>query len=111
MIWPKDKVDKGKVVGSVYHITCYACDALYVGDTERSLKTHFLEHRSKSNVGSEMSQHVHVDSPEHGVRLDRVKILTVESKKFERRVNKAIYIRVAEQSLNKDGRRYLLSAV
>ena len=36
---------------------------------------------------------VHVDRPEHGVSLNRVKILTVESKKFER-VKEAIYIRV-----------------
>ena len=40
LVWPTDKADKGKVVGSVYHITCDDCDATY----ERSLKTHFSEH-------------------------------------------------------------------
>ena len=34
-------------------------------------------------VTSEVSQHVHVDRPEHGVSLDKVKILTVENRKFE----------------------------
>ena len=43
--------------------------------------------------------------------LDRVKILTVGSKKFETGMKEAIYIRVAELSLNKDGRRYLLPTV
>ena len=66
LVWPKDKVEKGKVVGPVYHITCDDCDATYVGETERSLKTRFLEHRRKSSVGSEVSQHVHMDRPEHG---------------------------------------------
>ena len=82
-----------------------------VGETERALKTHFLEHRRKSSVGSEVSQNVHVDRPEHGLSMDRVKILTVDNKKFERGVKEAIYIRVVEPSLNNDGRCYLLPAV
>ena len=62
-------------------------------------------------MGSEVSQHVHVDRQEHGVSLDKVKILTVENRKFERGVKEAIYIRVAKPSLNKDGWRYLLPSV
>ena len=62
-------------------------------------------------MASEASQHVHVDRLEHGVNLDRVKILTVESKKFERGVKEAIYLKVAEPSLNKDCGHYLLPAV
>ena len=61
-------------------------------DTERSLNTRFLEHRRKGSVGSEVSQYVHVDRPEHGVSLDTVKILKFENKKFERGVKEAIYI-------------------
>ena len=107
---PKDKVEKGKVVGPVYHITCDDCDTMYVAETERSLKTRFSEHWRKSSVGSNVSQNVHVDSLEHGMSLDKVKILTVESRKFERGVKEAIYIRVAEPSLSKDGGGYLLPA-
>ena len=33
LVRPKDKVEKGKVVGPVYHITCDDCDATYVGET------------------------------------------------------------------------------
>ena len=54
---------------------------MYVGETEISLKTWFLEHRRKSSVGSEVSQHVHMDKPDHGVSLDKVKIWTVENRK------------------------------
>ena len=88
-----DKVEKEKVVGPVYHITYDDGDAKYVGETERSLKTRFLKHRRKSGVESEVSKHVHLDRPEHG-SLDKVKILTVDNRKFERGVNEAIYIRV-----------------
>ena len=108
LVQPKDKVDEGKDVGSVYHISCDDCDATYVEETERARKTHFSEHCQKSSVGNEVSQHVHMDRPEQGVSLDRVKILTVDSKKFERGVKEAIYIRVAEPSLNKDGGCYIL---
>ena len=86
LIQLKEKVDRGKVVGSVYRISCDDCDATYVGETERVLKTRLSEHRRKSNVGSEVSQDVHMDRPEHGVSLDRVNILTVDSMKFERGV-------------------------
>ena len=43
--------------------------------------------------------------------MDRVKIIRVESKKFERGVKEAIYVRVAELTLNKDSGSYLLLAV
>ena len=52
-----------------------------------------------------------MDRPEHVVSLDKVKILTVDNRKFEKGVNKAIYIRAIEPSLNKDGDHYLLPAV
>ena len=81
------------MVGPVYHITCDDCDAMYVGEMERSLKTRFLEHPRKISVGSEVLTICtcgctcgYVDRPEHGVSLDRVKILTVNNMKFERGV-------------------------
>ena len=99
------------MVDPVNHITCDDCNVMYVGETARSVKTHFLEHWRKSSAGSEVSHvNVHVDRSKHGVNLDKVKILTVEKSKFERGV-KAIYVRVTKPSLNKDGDCYLLPAV
>ena len=49
LVWPKDKVEKWKVVSPAYHITCDDCDAMYVDETEISLKTRFLEHWRKSS--------------------------------------------------------------
>ena len=43
LIYPNDKVDKGKVGGTVDYIQCEDYDALYLGKTEQSLKTHFQE--------------------------------------------------------------------
>ena len=105
LVQPKDKVEKRRVVGPVYHITCDDCDATYIGEIERALKTRFSEHQRKSSVGSEVS-HVHVDRPEHGMSLDKVKILTVDNRRFEMGVMEAMYIRVMEPRLDKNGGRY-----
>ena len=99
------------MVGAVYHITCDDCDATYIGETERSLKTRFSEHRRKNSVRSEVSQHVHVDRPEHGVSLDKVKILAVDNRKFERGVKEAIYIRVMEPSSRDPASTRLMDAI
>ena len=58
-------------------------------------------------VGSEVSQHVNIGRSEHGVNLEKVKILTVENRKFETGVKETIYIWVAKPSLNMDGGYYL----
>ena len=41
LVRPKDKLDKERVVGPVYHIQCEDCPTSYVGETERSLKARF----------------------------------------------------------------------
>ena len=102
---------KDIVVGPVYKINCEECEAAYIGETERSLKARFGEHRRPSSTTSEVSKHIHTDSPNHTISLDNTKILSVESKWFERGVKEAIYIRALKPSLNKDGGRYNLPPV
>ena len=59
---PKDPVGKDKVVGPVYKISCDEYEATYVGETERSLKARFGEHRRPSSTTSEVLKHIHTDS-------------------------------------------------
>ena len=63
LVHPKDPVGKDKVVGPVYKISCEECDATYVGETERSLKARFGEHRRPSSTTSEVSKHIHTETP------------------------------------------------
>ena len=111
LVHPKDPVGKDKVVGPVYKISCEECDATYVGETERSLKAKFGEHRRPSSTTSEVSKHIHTDNPNHNITLENTKILSVEHKWFERGVKEAIYIRAMNPSLNRDGGRYNLPPV
>ena len=111
LVHPKDPVGKDKVVGPVYKISCEECEATYVGETERSLKARFGEHRRPSSTTSEVSKHIHTDSPDHTITLDNTKILAVEHKWFERGVKEAIHIRALKPSLNRDGGRYNLPLI
>ena len=71
------------------------CEEFYIGETERSLKARFLEHRRPSSTSSEvsqLSQHIHNESPGHKIDLEKVKILDREPRWFERGIKEAIYM-------------------
>ncbi|KAI8518867.1 zinc finger protein [Branchiostoma belcheri] len=69
-------------------------------ETERSMmKARFSEHRRPSSSRSEVSQHIHIESPGHTVTLDKVRILDTEQDYFVRGVNEAVYIRAHQPSL------------
>ena len=108
---PKDPASKENMVGPVYKIKCEECEATYVGETERSLKSRFNEHWRPSSTTSEVSKHIHIEHPEHSVELENTEILTTESRWFERGVKEAIYVRALNPSLNRDGGRYNLPPV
>ena len=68
LVKPKDPVSKENVVGPVHtKIKREKCEATYVGETERSLKLRFNEHRRPSSTTSEVSKHIHIEHPEHSV--------------------------------------------
>ena len=99
------------MVGPVYKISCEDCEAACVGETERSLKARFGEHRRPSSTTSEVSRHIYSDNPSHNVILVNTNILSVEHKWFERGVKEAIHIRALNLSLNRDGGRYNLPPI
>ena len=111
LVRPKDKLDKHQVTGPVYHIPCGGCSASYVGETERSLKARFLEHRRPSSTTSEVSRHIHTVEPGHSVDINNAKVLEVEPRWYERGVKEAIHIHTLQPTLNKDGGRHNLSPI
>jgi len=117
LVAPKDKTPKEHKCGVVYHIRCTGqnlrgpCTESYIGETARSLRTRFMEHKRRSSTSSEVSQHIHVESPGHSVSLDQVRILDSEQDWFVRGVKEAIYIRAHQPSLNRDGGRFRLPAI
>ena len=100
---------KERVIGPVYLIMCEDCGESYIGVTERSLKDRFQEHRLPSTSTSEVLRHLHSETPSHLVSLDKVKILDVDPRWFERGVKEAIHIRISKPELNRG--RYQLPSV
>ncbi|XP_064635226.1 uncharacterized protein LOC135492606 [Lineus longissimus] len=111
LVRPKDKLDKHQVTGPVYHIPCGDCPASYVGETERSLKARFLEHRRPSSTTSEVSRHIHTAEPGHNIDIENAKVFEVEPRWYERGVKEAIHIRTLQPTLNKDGGRHNRSPI
>lgn len=46
----------------VYKITCGDCDATYIGQTGRDLKTRFKEHTTNNNTSSAMGRHLFLEN-------------------------------------------------
>ena len=116
LVHPKDKSEKGDITGSIYHIPCeggaQSCQEFYVGETERSLWTRFLEHKRPSSVDkSEVAKHLHVDCRGHAVNFENTKVLDQDQRWLERGIKEAVYIRAHKPTLNASPGRYLLPTV
>ena len=111
LVKPKDPASKENVVGPVHKIKWEECDGVFVGETERSLKVRFSEHRRPSSTTWEVSKHIHVDHPQHSMELENTEVFTTEPRWFERGAKEAISIRALNPNLNRDGGRYNLPPV
>ena len=105
---PKDKSNKQEICGPIYYIICEGdqntkCNKDYIGETERTLKARFMEHRRPSSCTSEVSRHIHQDSPGHGVSLESINILDRDPSWVARDVKEAAYIRAHRPALNRAG--------
>ena len=60
------------MVGPVYKISCEECYSTCVREIEHTLRARFGEHRRPSSSISEVSKHIHMDSPNFGEHKDIV---------------------------------------
>ena len=101
---PKDRIPDDNKSNVVYKINCLDCDASYVGETGRALKTRISEHRravEKMNFsGSALAQHAWENH--HHIDWTSACILGTESHYRSRLSREAIYIRRQPSSLNRD---------
>ena len=85
---PKDVINFEQKRGLVCQISCRDCNAVYVGETERSIRTRKREHadavKTFNTKKSALSQHV-MDF-DHRIDWDDVKIVKSESHAYRRRV-------------------------
>ena len=88
--------------GLVYHISCYNCDAVYIGKTGRGITTRKREHvdavKSLDVKKSVICQHV-LDK-DHVIDRGNVEILKRESHLHKRRVAEGFLINQKALSMN-----------
>jgi len=86
----------------IYKIFCKNCEATYVGQTKRQLKTRLKEH--KNNFKQDRSKHSviseHIIKYNHSFDWDNTKIMDRESKYFKRIVSEMIHIKEQKAGLN-----------
>ena len=101
---PKDRIPDDDKSNVVYKINCRNCDASYVGETKRALKTCVSEHRRAVEkmdfLGSALAQHAW--EHDHHIDWTNACILDVESHYRSRLAREAIHIRRQPSSLNRD---------
>jgi len=86
----------------VYKLSCKDCDASYIGQTKRQLKTRIKEHKSNikldPNKISVISEHI--NSFNHSFNWDNIKILDVEHNYFKRLTSEIIHIKEQKTGIN-----------
>ena len=99
----KSKTPKELEANLVYQFTCHGCEALYVGETKRHLKTRLAEHRQQSR-SSHIKNHNNSCNKRHYCNCD-ISEFKVLGKQFsstkQRKVLESIIIKEVAPSINK----------
>jgi len=98
-----DSLDPMSHQGVVYKISCYDCDAFYVRQTKRQLRTRIKEHVSdinkKSNSPSVISEHRL--NFNHEFEWENIKIMDNEQSYQKRIISEMVHIKKQQNGLNK----------
>jgi len=98
----KDTNDLSSNSNIVYKISCKDCNASYVGQTKRQLKTRTKEH--SNNIKSDTSKHSviteHILKYSHTFDWDNVKIFDTESNFYKRSISEMLHIKEQENGIN-----------
>ena len=98
----KDSLPNSKKKNVVYKIQCNDCDASYVGQTRRLLKTRISEHRNdiRKSTGNRSVISEHRTLHSHDFNWDNVKILDSEMYFNKRLISEMLFIKLQSNSLN-----------
>ncbi len=119
LVHPKDKMEAEEQGELVYQIPCKNCPSTYTGETGRLFKTRLEEHKKDvENVPQEqytrgekkrslsvMNKSTitdHTTQENHVIDWEGAKVVDRESHKRRRHVKEAIWIRKADDTMNRD---------
>ncbi|KYN22564.1 hypothetical protein ALC57_05036, partial [Trachymyrmex cornetzi] len=98
----KDILPKEKRKNVVYKISCKSCEASYVGQTKRKLKTRLAEHRNHINRNSNNQSVIteHRIEFDHDFDWENVAVLDEERSLNKRLISECLHILMQKNSLN-----------
>jgi len=98
----KDYTEHSHKNNVVYKINCKNCDASYVGQTKRQIRTRKKEHHN--NIKADKSKHSviteHILNFDHNFDWDNIKILDTESNYNKRLVSEMLHIKEQKNGIN-----------
>ncbi|KYN05241.1 hypothetical protein ALC62_03844 [Cyphomyrmex costatus] len=99
----KDKLEYTHNQNVVYKISCDNCDASYVGQTKRQLKTRIHEHSSDINKTSKSPSVIsnHRIEKNHDFNWSKVEILDMEPSYKKRLISEMVHIKKQTHGINK----------
>ncbi|XP_018375985.1 PREDICTED: uncharacterized protein LOC108769469 [Trachymyrmex cornetzi] len=92
----KDPVPNMSKKNAVYKIKCNNCDASYVGQTKRTVKTRINEHRNdiRKNINNHSVITEHRLNYNHDFDWDNIEIMDNERFLFKRRISEMVHIQL-----------------
>ncbi|KAI8481238.1 Titin-like [Branchiostoma belcheri] len=102
----KDRPHKGTKANVIYRLKCEEpnCNNTYIGETSRPLKVRYKEHcRPSANGYSSAIFHHLQHNQGHSFKLESMDVLDRETRWWERGVKEAIYERMYNPTLNREG--------
>ncbi|KAK3745408.1 hypothetical protein QZH41_001439 [Actinostola sp. cb2023] len=105
---PKDTIPCNKKTGVVYQIPCGDCEAVYIGETGRSLGTRKKEHMASVRLAKTQASALaeHATKEGHDIAWDDTKIIATESSWVQRKWTEAWKIAKNKNALfNRDSGR------
>ncbi|KAI8490873.1 hypothetical protein Bbelb_312920 [Branchiostoma belcheri] len=106
LVHPKDRPHKGTKANVIYKLKCEEpnCNNTYIGETSRPLKVRYKEHcRPSANGYSSAIFHHLQHNQGHSFKLESTNVLDRETRWWERCVKEAIYERMYNPTLNREG--------
>jgi len=98
----KDYTEHSHKNNVVYKINCKNCDASYVGQTKRQIRTRIKEHYN--NIKTDKSKHSviteHIINFNHNFDWDNIKIMDTESNYNKRLVSEMLHIKEQKNGIN-----------
>ncbi|KAI8519204.1 Carbohydrate sulfotransferase 15 [Branchiostoma belcheri] len=106
LVHPKDRPRKGTKANVIYRLKCEEpnCNNTYIGETSRPLKVRYKEHcRPSANGYSSAIFHHQQHNQGHSFKRESTDVLDRETRWWERGVKEAIYERMYNPTLNREG--------